>query len=461
MQTLIKNGTVVTEEKILTADVLIEDEKIKTVEKNLPATGVDEIIDAEGLYVLPGGIDVHTHLDLDVGATVSADDFYTGHVAAAFGGTTTHIDFATPAKGETLRSAYEEWLGKADGKAVIDYGFHMSVVEVNESILREMEQLPGWGITSIKVYMAYKNILQLTDEEIFRVMQVAARKNILAAVHAENGDVIDFNVKSLLRDGKTEPKYHALSRPPLLEAEATHRAIYIANAAGANVYIVHVTAEMSLAQIVESRKRGLKVLAETCPHYLMLDDSYLEFPDFEGAKYICSPPLRKKSDNEALWKGLSEEDLQIVSTDHCPFNFKGQKDLGKDAFNKIPNGLPGLEERIPILFSEGVAKGKISLAQFVKLTATNPAKIFGLYPRKGVLKTGADADVYLLNPNAERTISVKTSHGNLDYNPYEGLKIKGKIEKVFRRGKLIVDGERFLGEKGSGIYLHRSSPIVD
>jgi len=456
MRTLIKNGTVVTENEIKTADVLIEDEKISAIEKSLNISSANTI-DASGLYVFPGGIDVHTHLDLDVGITVSSDDFYSGHIAAAFGGTTTHIDFPTPRKGETLRSAFDEWLNKAEGKAIIDYGFHMSVIEVNNHILKEMEALPSWGITSIKVYMAYKNILQLNDEEIYRVMQVAARKNITVLVHAENGDVVDFNVRSLIAEGKTEPKYHALSRPPLLEAEAVNRAIYLANAAGANVYIVHVTAEESLNQIVEARRRGLKVLAETCPQYLFLDDSYLELPDFESAKYICSPPLRKKKDNEALWDGLKKGELQIVSTDHCPFNFHGQKDLGREAFNKIPNGLPGIEDRIPLLFSEGVGKNKLTLNQFVKLISTNPAKLFGLFPRKGTLREGSDADIFLLDPKAERTISATTHHMNVDYNPYEGMKIKGEITHVFRRGELLVEHKNFLGTKGSGKYLQRKT----
>ncbi len=456
MRYLIKDGFVVTETSVKNEDVLIDNEKIVEVGKSLDSSGA-EVIDATEQFVFPGGIDVHTHLDLDVGSTVSTDDFYTGHVAAAFGGTTSHIDFPTPQKGETLRSAYEEWLGKANGKACIDYGFHMSVVEVNNNILKELAELPEWGITSIKVYMAYKNILQLSDEEIFRVMQTAATKNITVLVHSENGDVVDFNIRSLIKEGKTEPKYHAVSRPPLLEAEAVNRAIYLGNAAGANVYIVHVTAKESLTQIKNAREQGLKVFAETCPQYLFLDDSYLELPDFEGAKYICSPPLRKPKDNLALWEGLKEGALQVFSTDHCPFNFKGQKDLGKEAFNKIPNGLPGIEDRIPLLFSEGVKKGRISLNDFVKLTATNPAKIFGLYPRKGTIAVGSDADIYILDPNKERTISAETHHMNVDYNPYEGKKITGVINKVFRRGELIVDGENFLAKKGSGIYLKRNN----
>ncbi len=454
MKTLIKNGTVVTEKNIERTDILISDERIEFIGE-YKENDIDEIIDANGKMVFPGGIDVHTHLDLDVGSTVSSDDFYTGHVAAAFGGTTTHIDFATQNKGGSLREAFEEWMQKAEGKACIDYGFHMAVVEANRQTLKELEELPQWGITSIKVYMAYKNILQLTDDEIYKVMLVAGRKGIIVGVHAELGDIIDFKVKQLLSEGKTAPKYHAISRPVHLEAEAVERAILIANSARAIPYIVHVSSAAALSIINRMKRNSLKVLAETCPQYLLLDDDKLSLPDFEGAKFVCSPPIRKSKDNQLLWDALSNNEFEIISTDHCPFNFNGQKEIGKEAFNKIPNGLPGIEDRIPVLYSEGVRKNRISLRQFVNLTSTNPAKIFGMYPRKGIISVGSDADLYILNPETERTISAKTHHMNVDYNPYEGLKIKGKIETVFLRGNKIVDNDNFLGKKNTGQYIKR------
>ncbi len=453
MKKLIKNGMVFTEGKLQKTDILINGEIIERIGNDINEPS--EIIDASGLYVLPGGIDPHTHMELDVGSTVSSDDFFTGSMAAAFGGTTTIIDYPTPAKGETLRSCFENWMKKAKGNTVIDFGFHLTVVEATNQILNELESIADWGVTSIKVYMAYKNILQLSDEEIFKVMKKAAQKNILVEVHAENGDVIDFNVKDLIAAGKTAPWFHAVSRPPLLEAEATNRAIYLANAAGANVYIVHVTAEESLNQIIKARGNGLKALAETCPQYLFLTDELLSLPDFEGAKFVCSPPLRKAKDNSALWTGLAENRLQVIATDHCPFNFKGQKELGKEAFNKIPNGLPGVEHRLLLLFSEGVQKEKISFKQFVEITAVNPAKIFGLYPRKGIIKPGSDADFYLLNPREKTVISASSHHMNVDYNPYEGKTLSCRIEKVFSRGELIVNGEKLLAHKGRGVYLHR------
>ncbi|RMD50074.1 MAG: dihydropyrimidinase, partial [Ignavibacteria bacterium] len=369
--------------------------------------------------------------------------------------------FATQNKEGTLKEAFDEWMGKAEGKAVIDYGFHMAVVEANNRTLKEIEELPEWGITSIKVYMAYKNILQLEDDEIYKVMEVCGRKGILVGVHAEIGDLVDFNVKNLLSEGKTEPKYHAISRPAELEADAIDRAILLANSAGAVPYIVHVSSALGMTRIIEAKAKGLKVLSETCPQYLLLDDEKLSLPDFEGAKYVCSPPLRKKEDNDYLWQALSEGEFEIVSTDHCPFNFEGQKTIGRNAFNKIPNGLPGIEDRIPVLYSEGVKKGRLNLRQFVNLTSTNPAKVFGMFPTKGVIAPGADADIYILNPEKERTISSTTHHMNVDYNPYEGLKVNGKIEYVFLRGNLIVSEGKFLAEKGSGKYVKQNTGILD
>jgi len=452
--TLIKNGHIVTAADSYVADILVEGEKIKAIGQNLPADG-HNVVDAGGKYVFPGAIDVHTHLDLPFGGTVAADDFYTGHVAAAFGGTTTHIDFAIQGKGETLKQAVENWHARADRKAAIDYGFHIAITDLPESVMREIPKAPDYGVTSLKLFMAYKGSLMVDDGTLFNSLMVARDSGMLICVHAENGDAIDVLVKKMQAEGKLEPIYHALSRPHFAEAEATARAAALAMIAGSPLYVVHMSCASAVEQLRWARETGAPIMGETCTQYLFFTEDDLRKPNFEGAKFVCSPPMRTKFDQDALWKAIAVNDLQAVSTDHCPFNFKGQKDLGKEDFSKIPNGVPGIEDRLKIMYSYGVTPGKISLNRWVELLSTNPAKIFGLYPRKGTIAVGSDADLVIWDPNKEQTISAFNHHMNVDYNLYEGWHVKGMPEKVFLRGRLIVDGDSWYGEQGKGEYLCR------
>jgi len=455
MKTLIQNGTIVTASDIYKADILIDGESISAIGKNVKESA-DKIIDAEGHYVFPGGIDVHTHLDMPFGGTVSSDDFETGHIAAGFGGTTTHIDFAIQGKGESLRQALDKWHARAEGKACIDYGFHLAITDLPDSVIKEIPSMLDYGVPSLKLFMAYKGVLQVDDTQLFRTLNIARDHGILVCVHAENGDAIDILVKNMLAEGKVDPIYHAKSRPHLAEAEATARAIHLANIAGAPIYIVHLTCESALQHVRNARERGLKALAETCTQYLFLTEDDLGKPNFEGAKYVCSPPFRTQMDQEALWKGLADNDLQVVSTDHCPFNFKGQKELGRGNFSKIPNGCPGIEDRIMVLYTKGVLEGRFSLNRLIEITATNPAKIFGLYPRKGTIAVGSDADLVIFDPNKEHTISSKTHHMNIDYNLYEGMTMKGMPRTVLLRGNVIIENDQFVGQVGSGQFLKRA-----
>lgn len=456
MKKIIKNGTIVTAADTYKADILIENEKIALIGQDLNDSAA-EVVDAEGNYIFPGGIDPHTHLEMPFGGTVSKDDFETGTIAAAHGGTTTVIDFCLTDKGKPLQNSIDQWHAKSKDKSVIDYSFHLMIGEMNDDVL---EQLPSViedeGITSFKVFMAYKNVFQADDGTLFRTLEQAKKLGALVMVHAENGDVIDHLVNKALEAGQTDPIYHALTRPPEVEGEATGRAAELTGLAGSQLYVVHVTCEEAVEAIAKARKKGYNVMGETCPQYLVLDQSYLEKPDFEGAKYVWSPPLREKHHQEVLWKALKTGDLQTLGSDQCSFDFKGQKDLGKGDFTKIPNGGPIIEDRVSILFSEGVKKGRISLNEFVDITSTKIAKTFGLFPQKGTISVGADADIVIFDPNVERTISVETSHMAADYNPFEGMKVTGQPVSVLSRGDYVIKNKEFVGKLGKGNYLKRS-----
>ena len=455
MRTLIKNGTVVTASDTTKTDVLIDGEKIAAIGSGL-ATSADQVIDAENRYVMPGAIDVHTHMELPFGGTFASDDFATGTAAAAWGGTTTIVDFAVQSYGQTLRQGLDQWHKKAQAKAHIDYGFHMIVREINDSILKEMDTLVNEGIPSFKLFMAYPGVFMLDDAAIFKAMSRTAENGGLIMMHAENGGAIDVLVKRYLAEGKGDPINHGLTRPASMEGEATSRAIALSRLAEVAVYIVHLSSKEALDAVREARDDGAPTFAETCPQYLYLSLDDLGRPGFEGAKYVCSPPLRPPSHHDELWKGLLQDDLQLVATDHCPFHFKGQKDLGRGDFSKIPNGLPGVEDRFSLIFHGGVNSGRITLNRFVELVATAPAKMFGLFPRKGTIAPGSDADIVIFNPRVERTLSAKTHHMNVDYSCYEGMTVKGLPEVVMQRGNILVRDGKFQGVKGAGQFLRRS-----
>jgi dihydropyrimidinase len=462
-RTLIENGTVVTASDTYEADVLVEGEKIALVGKGLAkiAGTVDKKIDAKGKYVVPGGIDAHTHMELPFGGTFASDDFDTGTRAAAFGGTTTIIDFAVQpqdAQGKrgALREGLDDWHRKAEGKANVDYAFHMIVREVSESVLKEMDALTQRdGVSSFKLFTAYPGVFLVDDAQIFKALQRTGENGGLICMHAENGVAIDALVEQALKKGHTAPKYHALTRPPALEGEAAHRVIALAEVAEVPIYIVHLSAVEALRHVREARDRGIPAYAETCPQYLFLEYANYEEPGFAGAKYVMSPPLRAHGNSEHLWGGLKNDDLQLISTDHCPFCMKEQKEMGKDSFAKIPNGAPGVETRMSLVFDGGVRTGRISLNRWVQLMSTAPAKIFGLYPRKGSIAPGMDADIVVFDPEKEITLSHKTLHMRVDYNPYEGRKVKGASTQVLSRGELVVDGDKWLGKKGHGRFQKR------
>jgi dihydropyrimidinase len=417
MRTLIKNGTVVTASDEYRGDVLVEDEKVAVIGTTLDVHA-DTIIDASGKYVLPGGIDVHTHLDMPFGGTVSADDFESGTRAAAFGGTTSIVDFAIQYRGQTLHHALETWARKAEGKAVIDYGFHMIITQLDDQVEAEMDQLVRQGVTSFKLFMAYPGVFMLDDASIFKALLRTGKNGGSICMHAENGGVIDVLVQRALAEGRTAPRYHALTRPARAEAEATHRAIALAEIAGVPIYIVHLSSAEALEMVTEARDRGLPVCAETCPQYLFLSYDNYEEPGFAGAKYVMSPPLRDKAQQDRLWRGLAFDDLQVISTDHCPFCMKEQKELGTNDFSKIPNGAPGIETRMSLVYDGGVAAGRISLNRFVELTSTSPAKIFGLFPRKGTIAPGSDADIVVFDP--ARTITLSAQRAGCRFLPAPG-----------------------------------------
>ncbi|HUS06983.1 MAG TPA: dihydropyrimidinase [Bryobacteraceae bacterium] len=457
MSLLIRNGTVVTADATFPADILIEGESIRDVRQGIPAEAAHQLMDATGMLLLPGGIDVHTHLDMPFGGTTSSDDFETGTRAAAFGGTTTIVDFAIQPKGTRMRDALDTWWKKAEGKACVDYGLHMIVTDLGNAGLEDMDSMVDEGIASFKLFMAYPNVLMVDDATIFRALAQTAKNGALICMHAENGSVIDVIVQQALADGKRAPIYHALTRPTTAEAEAVHRSIALAEMAGAPVYIVHLSSEDALDQVREARDRGVPAFAETCPQYLLLSIEEMERPGFEGAKYVFTPPLREKKNLPKLWDGLKHDHLQVVSTDHCPFCFADQKSLGKDDFTKIPNGGPGIENRLQLLHHHGVREGRLSLNRFVELVSTTPARIFGMYPRKGAIAAGSDADIVIWDPEAEHLISAATHHMRVDYSMFEGFRVKGNVRQVFSRGELIVDGPNFLGRPGRGRYLKRTA----
>ena len=458
MSLLIRNGRVITAADDYTADVFCDGGVITAIGRELPSDRfqADRTIDAAGKYVIPGGIDVHTHLNMPFGGTTSADDFESGTIAAAFGGTTSIVDFAIQYRGQTMRHALDDWRKRADGKAVIDYGFHMIVTELEDAGLGEMDALVrDEGITSFKLFMAYPGVFMVDDATIFRALRRTGENGGLVCMHAENGGVIDELVKEALRKGEKAPKYHALTRPPTTEGEATGRAIALAEMARVPIYIVHLSAAHALERVKQARDMGLPAYAETCPQYLFLSYDNYEEAGFNGAKYVMSPPLREKWHQDVLWKGLAKNDLQVISTDHCPFCMAEQKELGKDDFSKIPNGAPGIETRLTLVHDGGVRPGHISMNRFVELCSTTPAKMFGLFPRKGTIAVGSDADIVVFDPNRSATLSVKTLHMNVDYNPYEGRTVQGSPTAVVCSGEVVVEGDRFVGRTGAGRYLKR------
>ena len=457
MSILIRNGIVVTAESTFPADILVDGEKIKEVRPGIPASAGDTVLDAGGLLLLPGGIDVHTHLDTPFGGTTSSDDFETGTRAAAYGGTTTIVDFAIQARGTRMRDALDTWWKKAEHKACIDYGLHMIVTDLAGAGLEDMDDMVREGVASFKLFMAYPNVLMVDDATIFRALSQTAKNGALICMHAENGGVIDVIVQRALAEGKTAPIYHALTRPTTAEAEAVHRAIALSEMAGAPVYIVHLSSEDALNEVRQARDRGVPAFAETCPQYLLLSIEELERPNFEGAKYVFTPPLREKKNLGKLWDGLKHDHLQVVSTDHCPFCFEDQKILGKDDFSKIPNGGPGIENRLQLIHHHGVNQGKLTINRFVELVSTTPARIFGMYPRKGVLAPGSDADIVFWDPTAGHTISAKTHHMRVDYSMFEGFQVIGNVRTVMSRGEVILDNGKFLGKPGRGQYLKRQA----
>lgn len=491
MGVVFKGGTLITASDTVKADLLVEGEIITLIGRDLPAQG-HNVVDCTGKYILPGGIDVHTHLDLPFGGTYSNDDFETGHRAAAFGGTTTHIDFANQRKGGGLFEALAIWHKKAE-KAQIDYSFHVSITDLRDDVLAEIPALLDEGITSLKVFTAYKDMYMLRDEAIYRIMQTAKALGMLVLVHAENGDVEALLRPQLLAEGKTEPVWHAASRPPEIEGEATNRVIMMAGLTGCPLYVVHMTCAPSIEALRRGRRLGYPVMGETCCQYFFLTrDEHLGAPGFEGAKYVCSPPIRTPHDHAVLWRAVQDGTLQHISTDHCDFWYDGGygpwqawsdshpngdwadyeaqdptyrrpgKELGRNDFSRIPNGLPGIEDRMLVVWEHGVNTGRLSLNRFVELMSTNPAKIFGMYPKKGTLAVGSDADIAVWDPARRHIISAATHHMRVDYNVYEGMQITGKPVMVYQRGKKLVDGAEWFGEVGGGRFVrrHPHAPVL-
>jgi dihydropyrimidinase len=459
-RTVIRGGLVITAADEMHADVLVEDGRVAALAAHessaAQAWTADRVVDATGKYVIPGGVDAHTHMEMPFGGTAACDTFETGSRAAAWGGTTTIVDFAVQKVGESLRGGLDEWHAKADAQCAIDYAFHMILSDVNDETLKEMDVLVEEGVTSFKLFMAYPGVFYSDDGKILRAMQRGAANGGLIMMHAENGIAIDVLVEQALAAGKTDPRYHGEVRHALLEAEATHRAIRLAQVAGSPLYVVHVSAQQAVEQLAAARDQGLNVFGETCPQYLFLSTDNLAESDFEGSKYVCSTPLRPKEHQEFLWRGLRTNDLQVVSTDHCPFCFVGQKELGRGDFSRIPNGLPGVENRMDLLH-QAVVDGHISRRRWIEIACAAPARMFGLYPRKGTIAPGADADIVIYDPNATQVMSAETHHMNVDYSAYEGKTVTGRVETVLSRGELVIDGRSYVGRAGHGQYTPRGT----
>ena len=457
VRTLIRGGLVITATEEVRADVLVEGERVAAVlAPDSPLVGAaDEVIDASGQYVIPGGVDGHTHMEMPFGGTFASDTFETGTRAAAWGGTTTIVDFAIQPAGGSPREGVEAWHAKADGQCHVDYGLHLILREVDDRSLEQLDGLVDDGVSSFKLFMAYPGVFYSDDGQVLRAMQRGADNGALTMVHAENGIAIDVLVRQALESGRTDPKHHGRVRHPVLEAEATHRAVQLSRVAGSPLYVVHVSAAEAVREIVEARDDGLNVFAETCPQYLFLDVDELARPDFEGAKYVCSTPLRPAEHQEALWRGLRTNDLSVVSTDHCPFCV-GQKELGRGDFSKIPNGMPGVEHRVDLLH-QAVVEGRLSRRRWVELASTTPARMFGLHPRKGAIAPGSDADLVVYDPSAEQVLSAETHHMNVDYSAYEGKRITGKVRTVLSRGEVVLDRGEYRGRAGRGRFLPRET----
>lgn len=454
-RTLISGGLVITASDELHVDVLVDGSRVVAMAtSDSHEWQADRVIDAAGKYVIPGGVDAHTHMEMPFGGTFASDTFETGTRAAAWGGTTTIIDFAIQPKGGSLGEGIDAWHEKADGKCAIDYAFHMIMSDVNESSLKEMDRLVSAGVSSFKLFTAYPGVFLSDDGQILRAMQRAGSNGGLIMTHAENGLAIDVLVEQALARGERDPRYHGDVRKALLEAEATHRVIRLSQVAGAPLYVVHVSAQEALAELVRARDEGLPVFGETCPQYLFLSTDNLAEAEFEGAKYVCSTPLRPKEHQAALWRGLRTNDLQVVSTDHCPFCFKGQKEMGRGDFSKIPNGMPGVENRMDLLH-QAVVDGHISRRRWIEIACATPARMFGLYPKKGTIAPGSDADIVVYDPHAEQIMSAETHHMNVDYSAYEGKRVTGRVETVLSRGVSVIDNRSYVGHAGHGTYVPR------
>lgn len=458
MTTLIKNGRVVTATDDYVADVFTDGETVKTIGKGL-ALQADRVIDATGKLVIPGGVDPHVHMELPFGGTVSSDSFETGSRAAAVGGTTTIIDFAIQFRGKSFRQTLDDWHAKAAGNCAIDYSYHLAITEFDQARRSEFMKVIDEGVTTFKIFLAYPGVFMVDDQTMFRIMQSAGEAGGMTLVHAENGVAINELVESLVKAGKVEPKYHAQSRPPVMQADGVARAVRVAEVAKAPVFIVHVSCEAAMIELQRAREKGNAAYGETCTQYLFLDETYYDKPNFEGAKYVFTPPLVGKENIEPLWRGLKLGYLQEVSTDHCPFNFKGQKELGREVFTKIPNGGPGVEDRLAMVYHGAVIERGFSLCKFVELTSTASAKLFGMFPKKGTIAVGSDADIVIFDPDREQVRSAKTHATNCDYNLFEGMKIKGVPETVLSRGKVVVENGRYVGSKTHGKFLKRGACI--